>query len=107
MKNRREGTVAARRLQHRPGDAFQVEVDGEAVEAYPGESLAAVLMVSGWRSFMAPDRYHLARTLFCGMGLCHQCLVNVDGKRSVRACMTPARPGMKITTIPAEGDEAI
>ncbi len=35
---------------------------------------------------------------YCGMRICHQCLVTVDGVRDVRACMTVVRPGMKIET---------
>ncbi len=77
---------------------MQVEVDGANVSAFAGDSIASVLMAGGQRVLTAPGADHLARTLFCGMGLCHQCLVTVDGVRDVRACMTRIRPGMKITT---------
>ena len=86
------------------GAPIHVEVDGVSVSAFAGESVATVLMASGQRVFTASSDDHLARTLFCGMGLCHQCLVMVDGVRDVRACMTSVRPGMNITTHPTTGD---
>ena len=38
------------------------------------------------------------RSLFCGIGVCYDCLVTVDGLAGVRACMTKAQPGMKVST---------
>ncbi|WP_179137702.1 (2Fe-2S)-binding protein [Candidatus Entotheonella palauensis] len=86
------------------GTPIHVEVDGARVSAFAGDSIATVLMASGQRVLSASSADHPDRTLFCGMGLCHQCLVIVDGVRDVRACMTRVRPGMKITTHPATGD---
>lgn len=80
------------------GTPIQVEVNGVDVSALAGDSIAVVLMAGGQRVLTAASDDHLARTLFCGMGLCHQCLVTVDGVHDVRACMTQIRPGMKITT---------
>ena len=86
--------------------SIQIEVDGTTYSAYPGESIASVLMGQETRIFTQASRYHLARTIFCGMGICHQCLVIVDGVPDVRACMTPIQPGMKIVTRPSEDDVA-
>ena len=91
------GTPVAVRLQHR-SNPVQIEIDGQTASAYLGETVAAALMVSGIRTFTQANAYNLARTLFCGMGVCYQCLVTVDGIRDVRACMTKIRPGMKIET---------
>ncbi len=89
---------ATRIHAHTSVNAFQVEVDGEMLTAYAGESVAAILMLSGRRTFTQPSRYNLSRTVFCGMGICHQCLVTVDGVRDVRGCMTTVQPGMQIQT---------
>jgi len=90
-------TYTATRLHPRTMP-IQVEIDGHPVTAYAGESIAAVLMAQGQRTFTESSFYNLDRSLFCGMGTCHQCLVTVDGVRDVRACMTPVSAGMKITT---------
>ncbi|MCP4359524.1 MAG: (2Fe-2S)-binding protein [Chloroflexi bacterium] len=93
-------TIFATRIHTHPSvNAFQVEVDGEMVTTYPGESVAAVLMLSGYRTFTQSSRYNLSRTVFCGMGVCHQCLVTVDGVRDMRGCMTVVQPDMQIQTV--------
>ncbi|HET7899788.1 MAG TPA: (2Fe-2S)-binding protein [Candidatus Nanopelagicales bacterium] len=77
---------------------FDVVVDGAAVAAQDGDSVAAVLVRDGraaWRRTRHGDR---PRGLFCGMGACQDCLVVVDGVASVRACVAPATPGMVVTT---------
>jgi len=104
MTTNQQRTPVAVRLQPQPHSSssqdslIQVEIDGTTVSAYAGETVAAVLMLSGTRIFTKASRYNLNRSLFCGMGVCHQCLVTVDGVRDVRACMTTVRSGTKIET---------
>jgi predicted molibdopterin-dependent oxidoreductase YjgC len=75
-----------------------VTVDGEPVQAYPGETVATVLLALDRRTFRHTDHLHAPRGLFCGMGVCFDCLVTVDGQASVRACMTPVQAGMVVET---------
>lgn len=84
----------------RPSDSamLAVIVDGEPVQAYPGETVATVLLVLGRRTFRHTDHLHAPRGLFCAMGICFDCLVTIDGQANVRACMTPVYPGMVIET---------
>lgn len=77
---------------------FVVEVDGEPNEARAGESVAALLFRTGRRVFRHSRVGGGPRSLFCGMGVCHDCLVTVNGRKNVRACMTSVEPGMKIET---------
>jgi predicted molibdopterin-dependent oxidoreductase YjgC len=78
--------------------ALTVSVDGEPAEAYPGETVATLLLALGRQTFRHTDHLHAPRGLFCGMGVCFDCLVTVDGQANVRACMTPVRAGMTIET---------
>jgi predicted molibdopterin-dependent oxidoreductase YjgC len=90
---------AAKRLG--PLDARRpvtVCVDGEPVTAFAGESVAAALLALGRWSFRQTSRNHAPRCLFCGMGVCFDCLVTIDGVENVRACLTPVREGMVIET---------
>lgn len=80
------------------GATVAVIVDGEPVQAYPGETVATVLLATGRRTFRHTDHLHAPRGLFCGMGVCFDCLVTVDGQPNVRACMTSVRDGMTIET---------
>lgn len=81
----------------RGGQAIQIEVDGDPVQAFEGETIAAALMASGRRILRyTPDGS--PRGIFCGMGACFDCVMEVDGDPSVRSCITPVRPGMRIRT---------
>lgn len=83
---------------HPRTNPIEIYVDGTAVEAYAGETVAAVLMTLGERTFTHTSDYNLPRTLYCVMGVCHQCLVTINGVRDVRACMALVEPGMQIST---------
>ncbi len=72
----------------RRSEQFTFLADGVAVTAWPGESIAAALLAEA-----------RSPAYFCGMGVCRECVVTVDGRPGVRACMTPAGPGMKVDTM--------
>lgn len=80
------------------GAAFTVEVDGRALRAHAGESVLGVLLAAGIRRLRFTPLKKEPRGFFCGMGTCYDCLVQVDERLNVRACLESARPGMRITT---------
>lgn len=89
----------ALRLAHiQRGKPFEIEVDGRLILAYEGESLATVLMADGVQAFYTEDELHSPSRLYCGMGICQQCLVTVDNQPNCQACRMQARPGMKVET---------
>lgn len=65
----------------------EIEFEGRRLEAREGESLAAALTAHGIRGFRT-TRCGAERGIFCGMGVCQDCLVEVDGRANERACMT-------------------
>jgi len=90
-------TIQAQRISGiERGQAFSITVNGQSVEAYPGESVATVLAAAGYRAFRATDASAAPRGIFCGMGICFDCLVTVDGLPNQRACMTEARAGCEV-----------
>jgi predicted molibdopterin-dependent oxidoreductase YjgC len=74
---------------------FEIEVDGRRVPAESGQTLAAALISAGITTFRHTPG-GAPRGVFCGMGVCFDCLVSVDGLADQRACITPARPGMRV-----------
>ena len=92
------------RLEHDVGRGTQVTitVDGAPVSAYEGESVATALMASGRRMFRQTRRTSAPRGLFCGMGVCYDCTVQVAGTGMVRSCMTPVEAGMTISCRPVD-----
>jgi predicted molibdopterin-dependent oxidoreductase YjgC len=79
-----------------------VTFDGRSLPLLPGQSVAAVLLAAGIRSWRTTRVAGRPRGLFCGIGACFDCLVTVNGTPSVRACLAEARPGDVIAT--QEGD---
>lgn len=83
-----------RRLVRGPGLAFDFE--GERVDGYEGETLAAALSARGVITLRCSHRWHEPRGLYCGIGVCFECVAVVDGLPNVRSCVTPVRDGMDV-----------
>jgi hypothetical protein len=77
---------------------FPIRFDGRVVTAAPGQTVAAVLWADGVRSWRTTRGSGAPRGLFCGIGACFDCLVTINEVPNQRACLVPARPGMRVTT---------
>ena len=77
------------------GSRVRVTIDGRSTLAHLGESVAAVMLAEGMAAARVTRR-GAPRGLYCGMGVCFECLVKVDGVPNTRACMTWVRDGMVI-----------
>ncbi|WP_129642477.1 (2Fe-2S)-binding protein [Peristeroidobacter agariperforans] len=79
--------------------AVTVFINGRAVEAYVGESVLTALIAAGVLT-TSRDSFGRLRTPFCNMGVCFDCLVEVDegegASSRVRACLTPVRAGLRL-----------
>lgn len=72
-----------------------VFIDGEPIALPAGASLGAGLLAIGRRGLRRGVGSGDPRGLFCAMGVCHECVVQVDG-RPVRACLTPVHEAMRV-----------
>lgn len=72
--------------------------DGDPVPLAAGQSVGAALTAAGIRSWRSTRLQGRPRGMFCGIGICYDCLVVVDGRPNQRACLLPARPGLAVTT---------
>jgi hypothetical protein len=77
---------------------FEITFDGHAVGCCDGWTIGAALTSAGVRSWRTTRGSAAPRGLFCGIGVCFDCLVMVNGIPSLRACLVPARPGDVVTT---------
>jgi predicted molibdopterin-dependent oxidoreductase YjgC len=80
------------------GAPFTIQVDGESVTAYHGETLATVLLAAGKIAMRKTLKAQSLRGYYCGMGICHECLVELEDGSKVRSCQTLSEPSMKIKT---------
>ena len=91
-------SIGPGRLTERPG-RLTIAVNGREVAAFPGETVGAVLAALGQRALRRSEGRGGLRGLFCGMGVCQECRVTVDGVPNVRACMTGVREGMRVELV--------
>ena len=73
---------------------LNITVDGQPLTVPEGISVAAALALTGDPTTRQAVNGEL-RAPFCGMGVCQECRVTVDGLR-VLACQTLCRAGMQI-----------
>ncbi len=73
--------------------SVQFTFDGRPMTAQAGQTVGAALLAEGIRSWRTTRFGGRPRGLFCGIGVCFDCLITVNGRRSLRACMVEARSG--------------
>jgi predicted molibdopterin-dependent oxidoreductase YjgC len=71
-------------------------IDGEAVEAHPGETVAAVLLRQQIPASRSTPVNQSPRAPFCMMGVCFDCLAVVDGAASTQTCLVTVQEGMRV-----------
>ena len=65
--------------------------DGTVLTAPAGSTIAAALIGNGILAWRTTRRRGEPRGLFCGIGYCQDCLVDVNASAAVRACQVPVR----------------
>jgi predicted molibdopterin-dependent oxidoreductase YjgC len=83
--------------EHR-GMPVRLFFDGQPVTAYEGETVAMALWAAGIQALRASPKRGEARGVFCGMGVCQECLVLVEGRRR-ESCLTVVRAGLNVESI--------
>jgi len=74
-----------------------ISIDGRSVLVGAGTMVAVALLDAG------VPRFRIAiggepRGPVCGMGICFECRVTIDGRAHQRACLIACEEGMTITT---------
>ncbi len=81
-----------------PSRMLEIRVNGEKVSAAEGDTVAAALLLTGTNLFRKTARSAAPRGPYCGMGVCFDCLVTIDGEPNRQACLVSVREGMIIVT---------
>jgi sarcosine oxidase subunit alpha len=80
------------------GPPVALTIDGKAVHAQPGDTVAAAVLAAGVDHCRTTPVTGAPRLPYCMMGVCFDCLVTVDGVGSRQGCLVPVREGMKVET---------
>jgi len=73
-----------------------IYLEGQPIPAFEGEPIAASLHAAGVTTLSHSLRFHRPRGLFCAIGKCASCMMEVDGVPNVRTCIVPVRDGMRL-----------
>ena len=77
-------------------ERIALAVNGSPVEVPLGATVAAAVIASG--AFCRTSTNGEPRSALCGMGICFECRVVIDGKLHCRSCQILCEPGMKVRT---------
>lgn len=77
-------------------DKVMISVNGKKIAAYKGETILAALLAAGYKTLKRSPIAHDPRGALCGMGVCFECIVTVNGIPNTRSCMTEVENDMEI-----------
>jgi predicted molibdopterin-dependent oxidoreductase YjgC len=78
---------------------MRIFVDGKAIEAFEGESIAAAMYAAGLRVHRTTPKNSEPRGVFCNIGRCTDCIMKVNGQPNVRTCVTQVKDGMRVESL--------
>ena len=87
-----------RRLPDPPARRVAFTLDGRAVEGAEGDTVAAALLALGRTACRETAVSGAPRGPYCMMGVCFDCLVTIDGRANLQACMVQVEEGMRVDT---------
>ena len=82
-----------------PSDAravVRLTVDGRAIEAREGDTVAAAMLAADIETCRTTPVSGAPRAPYCMMGVCFDCLVTVDGVGNRQGCLTRVTEGMRV-----------
>ncbi len=77
-------------------ETVTITFEGRAIEVPAGISVAAALLVGGVDNFRSSVVAGTPRGPYCMMGVCFECLVEIDGVPARQSCLVPVRDGMAV-----------
>jgi sarcosine oxidase subunit alpha len=81
-----------------PGTSVSFRFDREKLTGFEGEAIASALLRAGIGHQRVSRKLLEPRAYYCGMGLCWECAVRVEGVGVVRGCVYPLREGLDVRT---------
>ncbi len=81
--------------------------DGQLIPFAEGQSVGAALVAAGTYSWRTTRDKGRPRGIFCGIGVCYDCLIMLEGVPNQRACLIAATPGMVLSTQVKTGHDAL
>ena len=78
-------------------------IEGKDINAFEGDTVAAAMLTAGFAYTRITSEKEKRRAPFCMMGICFDCLVEINGIPNQRACQTLVQAGMHVNIQEKEG----
>jgi predicted molibdopterin-dependent oxidoreductase YjgC len=78
-------------------ETIEISVNGAKVLVPAGATVAAAVALAGVTAFRTSVSGE-PRGPLCGMGICFECRVTIDGRQHCRSCQILCKPGMEVRT---------
>ncbi|MGI6345420.1 MAG: (2Fe-2S)-binding protein [Bacillota bacterium] len=91
-------------IKFEKGRKVKFTFDGQELEGFEGEPIAAALHAAGVRKLSHSLVLDRPRGFFCAIGNCSSCLMRVNGKANVRVCVEKLQEGMTVETQDGKGE---
>lgn len=82
--------------QYESHENVSIIFEGDNIDVEKGQTVASALLVGGNMVFRSSVVSGQPRGPYCMMGVCFECLIEIDGIPNQRACMIPVREAMEI-----------
>ena len=84
------------RKLHKNSETVTILFEGSSLQVESGQTVASALLSEGHLFFRNSVISGQPRAPYCMMGVCYECMLEIDGQSSQQACLIPVREGMKI-----------
>ena len=80
-----------------PDDLITISINARDISVAQGVTVAAAIAMAG-NTITRRSVSGAARAPLCGLGVCHECRVTIDGRAPQLSCQTLCAPGMQVCT---------
>jgi len=77
---------------------LSLSVNGVSISVKEGSTVAAAVLLAGETAFRRSVSGE-PRGPLCGMGICYECRVTINGEPHARSCQVLCRAGMRVATL--------
>ena len=96
LNNSIQKGLMLRRLQQSQDRVVTIWFEESPIQAQEGESVAAALLIAGVKYLRNAQASAKPRMPYCWMGVCYECLLEIDGEQNQQSCLITVKDGMHV-----------
>ena len=96
LNNSIQKGLMLKRLQKSQDKVVTIWFEDNPVQAQEGESVAAALLIAGVKYLRYAQVSAKPRMPYCWMGVCYECLLEIDGEQNQQSCLITVKDGMHV-----------